>query len=58
MAADAQFVEPEVVDQDDQEIGFTLLRGHPSLPLPLNRSTSRAGTTLTAGLAGRQRARV
>ena len=57
VTADAQLIEPQVVDQHDQEIGFTLLCHH-LFPLAPNRSTSRAGTTLTAGLAGRQRARV
>ena len=54
MAADAQLVEPEIVDQDDQEIGFALSCQDGFPPLRA-RSTPRAETTLAAGLDGRQR---
>jgi hypothetical protein len=49
MAANPQLVEPEIVDQNDQEIGFALLLGH-----HFPRARRVPERTLMGGLDGHQ----
>ena len=57
MAADTQFVEPEIVDQHDQEIRFAASRHCFALPCASERSARLTGSA-RGRLAGRQTARL